>query len=318
MTIIKFLYLKYSFSFFICLVSSIIIFFIFSLLGNLNEDYLFKTIIKLSLLNSLQILVYVPAFIFLISVILFTIFLKSKNEIIIIKSYMNMKKFMIFFLPVVLFFTILELNKKNYALFFEDSKINLLDQKNKYPQRILIDEKDNIRTITVLNNINSEDLKSIEYRSYKIFNNEINEAKFTNNLLISNNILIANNYTQYKNNSIKDYNFRKTLDISLHQLIKQSSIVKNIKTDNNFQINLALINLFIFFSLFFAYIFLIFSNKKFVNSKENLIYPIFFCLCILLYSFFIFNNSLSLYKQELEILASLIVGMLLLKESLNE
>ena len=36
---------------------------------------------------------------------------------------------MLFFIPIVIFFTILEINKKNYALFFEDSKINLLDQK---------------------------------------------------------------------------------------------------------------------------------------------------------------------------------------------
>ncbi|GIR68012.1 MAG: hypothetical protein CM15mP72_5220 [Pelagibacteraceae bacterium] len=101
------------------MISSFIIFFIFSLLGNLNEDYLFKTIIKLSLLNSLQILTYVPAFIFLISVILFTIFLRSKNEIIIIKSYLNIKKLMLFFLPVVIFFTILEINKKTMHYFLK-------------------------------------------------------------------------------------------------------------------------------------------------------------------------------------------------------
>ena len=39
MKIIKLLYLKYSLSFSICLISSFVIFFIFSLLGNLNEDY---------------------------------------------------------------------------------------------------------------------------------------------------------------------------------------------------------------------------------------------------------------------------------------
>ncbi len=318
MTIIKLLYFKYSISFFICLISSFIIFFIFSLLANLNEDYLFNTIIKLSLLNSLQILTYVPAFIFLISVILFTIFLRSKNEIIIIKSYLNIKKLILFFLPVVLLFTILEINKKKYALFFEDSKANLIDQKNKYPQKILIDEKNNIKTITVLNNINSEDLNNIEYRSYKILDKKIYEAQFTNNLIVSNNILITENYTQYKDNLIKDYNFRKSYNINLLELIKHSSIVKNITKDNNFELNLRSINLFIFFSLFFGYIFLIFSNKKFVNSKENLHFPIFFCLIILLYSFFIFNNSLSLYKQELEVLASLIIGMLIFKEKLNE
>ena len=104
MKIIKLLYTKYILSLLICLISSFVIFFIFSLLGNLNEDYLFNIIIKIKFLNSLQILTYVPAFIFLLSVILFTIFLRSKNEIIIIKSYMNIKKLMLFFLPIVIIF----------------------------------------------------------------------------------------------------------------------------------------------------------------------------------------------------------------------
>ena len=81
-----------------------VIFFIFSLLGNLNEDYLFNVIIKISFYNSLQILTYVPAFIFLLSVILFIIFLRSKNEMIIIKSYLNIKKLIIIFFTNSYFF----------------------------------------------------------------------------------------------------------------------------------------------------------------------------------------------------------------------
>ena len=79
MKIIKLLYTKYILSLLICLISSFVIFFIFSLLGNLNEDYLFNVIIKISFLNSLQILTYVPAFIFLLSVILFINFFKIKK-----------------------------------------------------------------------------------------------------------------------------------------------------------------------------------------------------------------------------------------------
>ena len=150
MKIIKLLYSKYSLSFSVCLVSSCIIFFIFSLLGNLNENYLFYTIIKLSLLNALQILMYVPSFVFLISVILFTIFIRSKNEIIIIKSYMNMGRMVTFFLPLVLIFTILEISKKDLVLFLEDSKNSLINQNNKHLSKILIDEKSDNKTITVI------------------------------------------------------------------------------------------------------------------------------------------------------------------------
>ena len=89
MKIINLLYTKYILSLLICLLSSSVIFFIFSLLGNLDEEYLFNIIIKISFYNSLQILSYIPAFIFLLSVILFTIFMRSKNEFIIVKSYVN-------------------------------------------------------------------------------------------------------------------------------------------------------------------------------------------------------------------------------------
>ena len=98
--------------------------FYFFLIGNLNEDYLFNIIMKISFYNSLQILTYVPAFIFLLSVILFTIFLRSKNEMIILKSYMNIKKINIFFFTNCnFFFTILEINKKDLNILEDLKKI---------------------------------------------------------------------------------------------------------------------------------------------------------------------------------------------------
>ena len=105
MKIIKLIYFKYIFSFSICVFSSFIVFFISSLIGNLNEDYLFNDILKISLYGSLQIITYVPVFIFLLSVILLLIFLRSKNEMIVIKSYINEKKLFIFFAPIVLVFS---------------------------------------------------------------------------------------------------------------------------------------------------------------------------------------------------------------------
>ena len=318
MKIIKLLYLKYALSFSICLISCYLIFFIFSLLGNLNEDYFFNTIINLSLLNSIQILTYVPSFIFLITTILFTIFLRSKNEIIIIKSYINIKKFMTFFLPIVIIFTIIEINKKKMAVFFEDSKINLLKHSDKEITKILINVDNKTKSYTVFNNIDLKNIINTEYREYKIFDDKIYLAQFSNNLNILNNTLIAKNYTEYKNSLIQDYNTQKIIKINLVDLIQQSSFVKDISLRNSFEINAKLINLIIFFILLFSYIFLIFSNKQFVNIKETLGYPIFICFVLLLYSFFIFNNSLSIYNQEFEILGSIIVGMLVLRQSLYE
>ena len=138
MKIIKILYAKFILSFSICLISSFVIFFIFSLLGNLNEGYLFNVILNLSFLNSLQILTYVQAFIFLNSVILLIIFLRSKNEIIIIKSYLSIKKMMIFFLPIVFLFTFFEINKKEIASFIDDSKVYIMKNNDKSKSKIII------------------------------------------------------------------------------------------------------------------------------------------------------------------------------------
>ncbi len=318
MKIIRLLYLKYILSLSICLISSYVIFFIFSLLGNLNEDYFFKTIINLSLLNSFQILLYLPCFIFLISVILLTIFLRSKNEMIIIKSYINIKMMMIFFLPVAFFFTILELNKNDLVTFFENSKNNLVQQKNENLPRIIINEQNGYKDLIVLKNINKKNLEKAEFRYYQIFNKKIEVAEFSNNLKIFNNNLIATNYSQYKENIIKDYANQKIININFNDLFKQSSIVLNLSSKYNYEINNKLINEFVFFILFLCYVFFIFSNKKYVNIKESLSNPILISLFFIIYSFLIFNNSLSIFKNEFEILASCIIGILVLKESLYE
>ncbi len=318
MKLIKLLYIKYCISFSICMISSFVIFFIFSLLGNLNEDYLFTTIVNLSLLNSIQILVYVPSFVFLISVILFTIFLRSKNEIFIIKSYMNMKKLLIFFLPLVIIFSIFEINKKDIGVFLENNKAKLNDEYHGSFAKILIKEENDTKTYTVLKNFSIESLESTEFREYKIINNKIHEAQFSNDLLSLNNTLIAKNYIRYTKDLIREFEIQKIININFSDLINQNSIVKDISVKSNFVVNIKLVNLLIFFILFFYYVFLIFSDKKIVNIKENLLSPIFICIILILYSFFIFNNSLSIFKQEFELLASMIIGMAILRLVLNE
>ena len=317
MKIVKLLYLKYILSFFVCLISSFVIFFIFSLIGNLNEDFLFNIILKISFLNSLQILVYVPIFIFLISVILLSIFLRTKNEIIIIKSYMKLKKLLIFYLPIVLVFTILEVNKKDIAEYIEDFKANLISQNENLVTKIFIQEDSYSKSFVVFNNIDLNDFSKTEYRFYEIFNNKILQAEYSGDLIFSKNELIANNYTTYKNNIIKDLYIKKLFKINFLDLINHNSIVKNVTKKNKF-FNIGHIYLIFFSTLLLMYIFLSFFNRKYVNIKQSLVYPIFTSLALLIYSFFIFNNTLIIYKQTFELLACMIVGILIFRKSLNE
>ena len=91
MKIINFIYKKIFFFISITFFSSIILFYIFSLISNLNESYNFITINFLSILNSLIIIGNVPGLIFIISVFLFVYSINSRNELMIIMS--NFKKF---------------------------------------------------------------------------------------------------------------------------------------------------------------------------------------------------------------------------------
>ena len=318
MKIISLLYFKYIVSLSICLALSSIIFFIFSLLGNLDEEYFFNVIIKISFFNSLQILTYVPAFIFLISVILFIIFLRSKNEMIIIKSYINIKLLAVFFLPIVIFFTILELNKKNLSSLVEDVKSNLINQGTLINTKIIINKNNDSKSYIVLKNINPNDTGKAEYRSFDIYKKKIQIAQFSDNLIFSNNTLTAKSFTQYKNNLIEDFQYSKSLDLKTNSFIDQNFMVKDISKNDEFSLDIRLINYLIFSILFFSYVFLIFLNKNLVSNKHDLKKPIFICLIILIYSFLIFNNSLNFYKQEFEFIASFLAGLFLLKVYMNE
>ncbi len=317
MKIIKLLYLKYILSILICFISSFVIFFIFSLIGNLNEDYLFHNILNVSILNALQIIIYVPIFIFLISIILLSIFLRSKNEIIIVKSYISSKKLMIFFLPIVLVFTTLEMSKKNLTLIIENIKTDLLNENNISTTKILINENENTKNFTVFNNIDLKDLKDTEYRFYKVHNNKIVEAEFSDDLRLTKSGLEANSYTVYSNKIIKDQNTKKLFKINFSDITNKNFIIKNLSEKNNFY-NIKKLNLLIFSILILVYIFLLFFDKKYVNIKQNLTPPIFISLTVLIYSIIVFNNSFYAYKQHFELLACIISSMLILKLSVNE
>lgn len=317
MKIINLLYSKYGLSVSICIISFFVIFFIFSLIGYLNEDYKFSTIINISLLNSLQILVHVSAFLFLISVILLSIFLRSKNEIVIIKSYVSLKKLIVFFLPIILLFTILEINKKSLATFIENIKSNLLDLNNNSVVKIIINNDNETETFTVFNNINVANLESTEYRFYKISDNKIIDAQFSDDLFISNNKIIANYYTKYNKNIIEDIYSKKIFEVNFSDLLNYNFIIKDIP-DRKFFFKTIHINLNIFYMLLFTFIFLTFFNRKYVNNKQSLAYPVLICLLFLVYSFLVFSSTLIIFKQLFELLACIITSMFILKVSLHE
>ena len=318
MKIIKLLYRKYFLSLFLCVISVLTIFFIFSLIGNLNENYKFLVILKISVLNALQILVYVPSFIYLLSIVLLSIFLRSKNEIIVIKSYFSLRLLTIFILPIILVFTFFETSKNQLNLLIEDYKMHLIDDDKQSNIKIFIKKIGNTKNYIVLKNFGQNDDNVSEYRSYYLTNDIIETAEFSNNVSNEKDLFFIEKFTQYKNNFIKDINNSKMIEIDYLDVIQNSSIVINISKKNYMKFDIKFINFIIFFIFFFTSLFLYFFNSKFANTKQSLKNPILISLIILIYSFFVFNNSLSFYRQEFEIMASVIVGMFFIKVYLNE
>ena len=118
--------------------------------------------------------------------------------------------------------------------------------------------------------------------------------------------------------SLKIDDSQKIINIDLVELTLENSLVKIISSKNNSLLDLRLINV-LFFSIFFlSFTFLNFFNSKYLNSKESLRNPMLVSLSILIYSFIIFNNSIVSYRQEFEILASVIVFILFFRAYLNE
>ncbi len=96
----------------ICIALSFSIFFIFSLIGNLGEKLSFKSIFLLSTLNSFQIFTFIPSHLFILSLCLFIFHLKSRNELIIIKEYFELRNLFLLIVPIVIFFVFIEIKKR--------------------------------------------------------------------------------------------------------------------------------------------------------------------------------------------------------------
>ena len=318
MKIINLLYRKYFLSLSICVICSLTIFFIFSLIGNLNENYNFLIVLKTSILNSIQILIFVPTFIYLLSIVLMSIFLRSKNEITIIKSYFSLRLLITFILPIVFIFTVFEVSKNELNLIIENYKINLISEDNHLNIRILKNKSNNSKNYIVLKNFEQNDAIISEYRSYSVSNDIIQTAEFSDKINKLKDSFLVKEHTKYKDDSIKDINIPKIININYQDLIQNRLMVKDISEKKYFNLSIKLFNNIIYFILFFICVFLYFFSSSYVNIKQSLKNPIFISLIALIYSFFVFNNSLTFYRQEFEVIASIIAGIFFIKVYLNE
>ena len=309
MTLPIYLIKKFIISLVICSGVSFSIFFIFSLIGNLGEKLSFVTILYLSILNSFQIFTYIPSHLFILSFCLFIIHLKFKNELLVIKEYMELKTLFLIIFPVLVLFILIEIKKDEFSENIETLKSNLIDFKNKDNAKIFISTTKNKKIYTIFSGYDNEN-NVHQYLNVEIQNNTIYRGEISTNLILSKNNLVSNESTIYENNDFRNENIKKKLIINFkdYWFDNHGSIIKD--KSNGLSSNYSNIKLIILFSLFYICISIIFLSKKLVNRNLNITKIILLIILIFLYFLLVPKIMLNNFQYIFQII-SIIVFVLI-------
>ncbi len=307
MIIVRYFYDKIFLSLSICTLSSCIIFYIFSLLSNLGENLEFTSILYLSLLNSLQILAYVPSLVILLSVILFINFLRNKNELIIIKEYFSSNKIILTVIPLAVLFTIIELNKGVLSSKLENFKIEHLKSNSYLDTKVLINKNNHYKSYIILKKIDTYSNTVEEFQKYEISHDRIIGGEYSNKLRINANKISTNEFIRFENNEITEFKNEDRTIFILNDLSHKNLIVTEIIDDKSFNFDQLSIDKIIYFIFFYLCIFLILFNRKIIDRKQSFIYPVLISLALLIYSLFINYIDLKFFIFEMQILTLILI-----------
>ncbi len=267
----------------ICTGVSYSIFFIFSLIGNLGEKLSFKSIFFLSVLNSFQIFTYIPSHLFILSLCLFIMHLKSKNELIIIKEYIELKSLFLIIFPILALFIFIEIKKDNFSNNIEKIKLNLINSKNLGDTKILISSEGNKKKYTIFSLYDEDNDLFNQFLYFETQNQTIYKGEISTNLYLDKNDLFSNKSTIFENNDFKNENFNRKLfeNFTDYFSTKTETIIKN--KINNFNPYYNIVQSILFYCFFYFCISMIFLSKKLVNRGVNTLKIFLLVLSIFLY-----------------------------------
>ena len=312
MKLINYLYSKYLLSLLLSILASLSIFYIFSLIGNLGENIDFLTILYLSYLNSIQILLFVPTLIILLSFVLMISFLRSKNEIFIIKEYFSSKKIVICFFPLIIIYSIFEINKDYMSKYVNNLQLNLNENSKNYDFKIIIDVDKNETLYTVIRGLNLNQSRAEEIRKFFVSEGSIISGEFSNKLIVSKNKLIAHGLTKYKTDKIIKIKTSKEMLDKIDNYI-DNKIIYHDSNDKNLTKSINIFFKVLYLILFFYSLLLILFSKKAINKKNNLTYPILVCILLALYSLMIASIPLDFLNSQISVLALFLIFLVFFK-----
>ena len=313
MTLTIYLIKKFSKAFIICGGASYSIFFIFSLIGNLGEKFSFNTILYLSTLNSFQIFTYIPSHLFILSLCLFIIHLKSKNELIIIKEYIELKNLFLIIFPILATFTFIEIKKETFSTTIEKIKSDLISSKNLVDTKILISEEGDKKKYTIFSRYDESNATINQYLKFEILNRTIFKGEISSNLQLFENNLFSNDSTIYESNNFKHESLKKKLFENFVSFwsVNTEAIIKD--KVNSIKSNYNMIQSFLFYILFYFCISMIFLSKKLVNRGINIMKTFLLILSIFLYYLLIPKVMLNNFQFFFQIISIIIFVLIFFK-----
>lgn len=299
----------------VCILSSLTIFYIFSLIGNLGEDLSFTSILFLSILNTIQIFTYIPSIIILIIIIIFMSSLRSRNELLIIKEYFSTNKIILTFLPITIFCTFIEINKDIASKGLEQLKINFLNSDNYIDTKVIINQKKDTKSYLILKGINISEAKIKEFQKYEISEDSILSGEYSNVIEFRNTNLVTNEYTLYENNEFENLTKENLIISNINKFNNKNIIIQNNYKDH---LNYFYFIKIIYFSILYICLLLILFNKEIVDRKKNILFPILTSFVLLLYSILISSLDLNIFHIEMHILALILIFLAFYKAYIYE
>ncbi len=313
MTLSIYLIKKFFRSLIICSGVSYSIFFIFSLIGNLGEKFSFISILYLSALNSFQIFTYIPSHLFILSFCLFIFHLKSKNELLIVKEYLELKNLLIIIFPILALFTFIEIEKESLSTNIEKIKSDLISSKKLIGTKILVSTEGNKKIYTIFSGYDEVNKTINQYLNFEILNQSIFRGEISSNLKLLENNLLSYESTIYESNDFRHENLKKKLFENFFSFwsVNSGAIIKNKASGINSNYNM--IQSIFFYSLFYFCISMIFLSKTLVNRDMNTTKFFLLILIIFLYYLIIPKIILNNFQFLFQIISIVIFVLIFFK-----
>ena len=290
MIIAKYILRKILVSNFIILSSFISIFFIISLVDNLNLKTNFFFIILISLLDSLSLIIIVPEVIFLFCCLCFCVLLKFSNELLIIRHYLDKKIILFFFILFILLYFLANFSKNQIDESIDQTKYNLLNQNldNFIKNKVVVKKGTNDKIIYELSDI---DIMSKNIGSIKIHNFENNYFKSTlssDNIEYNENMITLYSPTLITSKNITKVNGKYSYNLNfLNRILYSNDEILYLNDYKYSSYSYNSIVKILNYTILLITLSMIFISKKIL--KNNLITFVYTLLCLILviYNFMI-------------------------------